>query len=298
MAPHADAAVSVVIVTYFTGPALTRCLASVAADSGIGEAIVVVNGATAETMAALDAWTRERPDRRLLAGHGNVGFARGCNLGAAAATRPYVLFLNPDAALRPGASQALVSAVADAPAPALAGGHLLNADGTPQKGARREALTPWRALVSGSGLSRFERATPLFRDLHRHRDPLPKDVTPIAIVSGAFMLMRRGDFLAIGGFDEGYFLHVDDIDLCTRVTQAGGVVLFQPHAVAVHEGGTSAAPSSFVALQKARGFRRFFRKNAKSTLGRLGADLVGAALEAAVRLRARLRGEGPILPPP
>jgi hypothetical protein len=292
MEHHADAAaVSAIIVTYFTGPALTRCLESVAADPGIGETIVVVNGATPETAAALDAWAQSALGRKLVQGQGNVGFAGGCNLGVGAARLPYVLFLNPDAALKPGSARALADAAAGAPAPALVGGHLLNPDGTPQKGARREALTLWRALVSGSGLSRLERVAPIFRDMHRHRDPLPEDVTPIAVVSGAFMLMRRADFLAVGGFDEGYFLHVDDIDLCHRVTQAGGVVLFQPRAVAVHERGTSAATSSFVALQKVRGFRRYFAKYARSPLGGLAATLGGAALEALIRLSAVLRRE-------
>lgn len=298
MGHHADAAVSAIIVTYFTGPSLSRCLDSVAADPGIGETIVVVNGATPETLAHLSAWAQCAPGRRLVQGHGNVGFARGCNLGVGEAHLDFVLFLNPDAALKPGSACALADAVAAAPAPALAGGHLLNTDGTPQKGARREALTLWRALVSGSGLTRLERMAPIFRDMHRHRDPLPEEVTAIDVVSGAFMLMRRADFLAIGGFDEGYFLHVDDIDLCNRVTQAGGRVLFQPRALAVHEGGTSAAPSAFVALHKVRGFRRYFRKNAKTALGRLVAELGGAGLEAAVRLRAWLKGEPPIAPAP
>jgi GT2 family glycosyltransferase len=279
--------VSAIIVTYFTGPLLKPCLATAEADPSIDETILVDNGNPPEVAAALKDWAAERPGRKLLQGHGNVGFGRGCNLGAAAARGAYVLFLNPDAVLHADAAGALVEALEGAPSPALVGGHLLDSDGAPQKGARRERLTLWRALVAGAGLSRFERLSPALRDMHRHKDPLPDHVAPISVVSGAFMAMRRADFLAVGGFDEGYFLHVEDIDLCARVEKAGGIVLFQPRAVATHAGSASDAPSSFVALHKIRGFRRYFRNHGASRVEQLAAAAGGAVLEAVLRLRSR-----------
>src|SRR5262245_5450663 len=103
--------VSAIVVTYFTGPLLSRCLATAEADPAIDEIILVDNGNPPEVAAALKEWAAERPGRKLLQGHGNVGFGRGCNLGATAARGAYVLFLNPDAVLHADAAGALVEAL-------------------------------------------------------------------------------------------------------------------------------------------------------------------------------------------
>jgi N-acetylglucosaminyl-diphospho-decaprenol L-rhamnosyltransferase len=281
-APPCAAGVSAIVVSYHTGPILFDCLSALVGE--VDEIILVDNGNPAETSAALGA------DMRLktLAGHGNIGFGAACNLGARAAGGAYLLFVNPDAIIARGAVAALVEAGAGKPHPWLVGGKLLDEAGREQRGARREALTPWRAFVHASGLTRFERLSPLFRDMHRERDPSPPGVAPIAAVSGAFFLTPKADFAQIGGFDEGYFLHVEDLDLCRRYDAAGGV-WHQPRATAVHRGQTSAVTSSFLADHKAKSFRRYFAKFAKTPLDKAVAAVLSLGLGVALKLHATVK---------
>ncbi|MGE3141705.1 MAG: glycosyltransferase family 2 protein, partial [Hyphomonadaceae bacterium] len=144
------------------------------------------------------------------------------------------------------------------------------------------------AFASFTGLARLERFAPALRGIDRRCDPMPAAPTPMPVVSGALMFMARRDFEALGGFDEGYFLHVEDIDLCRRAHEAGGAVIFTPHAGAFHVGASSKAPARLVAWRKARGFHRYFRKFARSWPERAAADLAGAALCVLLPARALL----------
>jgi GT2 family glycosyltransferase len=104
-------------------------------------------------------------------------------------------------------------------------------------------------------------------------------------VSGAFFLMRRDGYEKLGGFDEGYFLHVEDVDLCRRAWEAGGEVIFVPAAGALHYGSTSDAPSAFVTGHKAKSLARYFRKFAKGPLERLAVEAAVPFIGLALKLR-------------
>lgn len=256
-------AVSVVMVVYMTGEALERSLACVLADPLVDQLVVVDNGSTpveAERLRALAA-----RDRRVVlkTGHGNIGFARGANLGAASASGELLVFLNPDAFLQPGCVAALAREIEGRASPCLVGGRVLNADGTEQRGARRGEITPLSALMSMSGLARLAPAWARY-EVHWEGETLPDAAVAAPTISGACFCMRREDFDHVGGFDEGYFLHVEDVDLCWRVRRAGGEVLFHPKAEVVHIGGTSQTSPLKVEFHKGVGLARYFRKRAES----------------------------------
>ena len=97
--------------------------------------------------------------------------------------------------------------------------------------------------------------------------------------------MRRADFERLGGFDEGYFLHVEDVDLCRRAIEAGGVVIYQPLAGALHYTSTSDVPAAAVQAHKARSLARYFRKFAKAPLERLCVELAVPFIRLALALR-------------
>src|SRR4051812_38403289 len=230
--------VSVVMVVYMTGEALQESIACVLNDPLVDEFVIVDNGST-EAEAQRLRNLAER-DRRvvLLAGQGNVGFARGANLGAKTATGDVLVFLNPDAFLQPGCIAELAAEAQSRPAPCLVGGRVLNADRTEQRGGRRGEITPMSALLSLSTLSKL---IPAWRryEVHWEDEAVPDAAVAAPTISGACFCMRRADFESLKGFDEGYFLHVEDVDLCWRVRQAGGEVLFHPKAEVVHLGHTS-----------------------------------------------------------
>lgn len=282
--------VSAVVVTYHTGQPLELCLRSLFAEPWVDEVVVVDNGNPPDVSSSLRALQADRRDVVLIQGHGNVGFSRGCNLGAAAARGAYLLFVNPDVVLHRGAVERMVQAGQGAPSPWIVGGRLLDRKGKEQRGARRELLTPWRAFVGATGLSVFERVLPVFRDVHRERDPKPAAVVPIPVISGALMLTPKEDFDTLRGFDEAYFLHVEDIDICRRATEAGGAVLFQPGAEALHFGSTSRTSWTFVEGHKARGMGLYFRKFAKSPWERLGVSLLTPLIGAGLFVRGLVRG--------
>ena len=257
--PRPRRSVSVVMVVYRTGEALRTALDRVLADALIDEFVIVDNGSTLEEAAHLQDLTRD-PRVALVSGQGNVGFARGANLGAARASGEVLVFLNPDAFLQAGCVAGLVRDLEACPGLCLVGGRVLNADRSEQRGGRRGEITPVSALLSMSGLTRL----PALRGFEVHWETLelPEGATPTPTISGACFAMRRADFLSVSGFDEGFFLHVEDVDLCWRVRKAGGAVLFSPRAEVVHIGGTSQTSPLKVEFHKGVGLARYFRKRA------------------------------------
>jgi GT2 family glycosyltransferase len=255
------AGVSVVMVVYMTGEALEQSVLCVLNDPLVDEFVIVDNGSTPADRAELRALAERDQRVTLLTGHGNIGFARGANLGARSARGEMLVFLNPDAFLQPGCVAELVREIEHRPVPCIVGGRVLNADRTEQRGARRGDITPMSALVS---LSRVARQVPALRnyEVHWEADAPPEQPAVVPTISGACFCMRREDFDAVEGFDEGYFLHVEDVDLCWRVRQQGGSVIFHPKAEVIHLGRTSQTSPLRVEFHKGVGLARYFRKRA------------------------------------
>ncbi|MDO1557846.1 glycosyltransferase family 2 protein [Brevundimonas sp. 2R-24] len=279
--------VSVVMVVYRTGPDLFTSIDHVLNEHRVDDFVIVDNGSTEEDAARLRAIAEREPRIRLLHGHGNIGFARGANLGASQAAGRWLVFLNPDAFLQEGCIDALITAAASAPSPAVAGARVLNPDGTEQRGARRGEVTPVTTLLSFTHLS--ERG-PLRRfEIHREFEPAPERAAPVPTISGACFCVSRRDFERLNGFDGRFFLHVEDIDLCWRARQMGGQVLFQPNARVIHVGHTSHVEPMLVEWHKGRGLARYFRKRADNPLRMLLAWALGPLIVLAAVSRPVLR---------
>jgi N-acetylglucosaminyl-diphospho-decaprenol L-rhamnosyltransferase len=266
LAPHflrAGPGISVVMVVYMTGEALSRSIACVLEDPLVDELVIVDNGSTGPDVASLKALAERDGRVRLLTGHGNIGFARGANLGARSAAGDVLVFLNPDAFLQPRCIAELVREIEHRPVPTIVGGRVLNTDRTEQRGGRRGDITPMTALLSLSGLA--ERVPGLRSyEVHWEAEAPPEQPANVPTISGACFCMRREDFDAVDGFDEGYFLHVEDVDLCWRVRQQGGAVVFHPKAEVIHLGHTSQTSPLRVEFHKGVGLARYFRKRAEN----------------------------------
>ncbi len=284
--PHALTArrsVSVVMVVYMTGEALEQSLACALADPLVDELVVVDNGSAPREAARLAEAARR--DRRVVVieGHGNIGFAKGANLGARRARGDILVFLNPDAFLQPDCVAALAREIDRLPVPSIVGSRVLNADRTEQRGARRGEITPVSALLS---LSRLTQVKGLERyEVHWEGEASPEHAVQVPTISGACFCMRREDFEAVGGFDEKYFLHVEDVDLCWRVRSQGGEVLFHPKAEVVHLGHTSQTSPLKVEWHKGVGLARYFRKRASGFSQRLVAWVLSPFVVGAAVLR-------------
>jgi len=246
--------ISVIMVSYYTGASLMEAVAAVLADEDILELIIVDNGNTASARERLWALAQGQNRVRLVQGHGNVGFGKGCNYGANIAKGDYFLFLNPDAVIEKGTAMTMAKCGENLEKPWITGGNLQTEHGAEQRGARRKALTPSSALFSFTPLHKF----PGIQSVHLEDQPLPDAPKPMPIVSGACMMTDRESFEMLGGFDEHYFLHVEDIDICRRAVQMGGDVYFVPNAKVMHYGSTSKARIMRVESNKLVGFLRYF----------------------------------------
>lgn len=275
------------MVVYRTGPALQGSIDRVRTDPLTDQFIIVDNGSSPAEEAWIDAAVAEDDRIILIRGQGNVGFARGANMGASAASGRVLVFLNPDAFLLPGCLSSLYQGVETGPSPCLVGARILNPDHSEQRGARRGEVTPVTTLLSLLKLSHRLKSLQRF-EIHHETDPTPCGRIPVPTISGAGFAMKREDFLAVRGFDEGYFLHVEDVDLCWRVRQTGGSVFFDPKAEIVHLGSTSRTSPIKVEFWKGVGLVRYFRKRADNPMRYLIANLLAPAIICASMVRAVL----------
>ncbi|MEM9704870.1 MAG: glycosyltransferase family 2 protein [Pseudomonadota bacterium] len=251
--------VSAVVVSYFTGPLLGRAIASLKRQPEIDEIILVDNG---NWPGAVDAAVAASPDGApvlVISGHGNVGFATACNLGAKRANAEFLLFLNPDAEAPAGAVAGLMAAADTVPSPFLIGPKLLDPDGSEQQGGRREVLTPWSAFVEITKLHRLAPNHPSFRRFNLHEEPCPGSLCETPTISGACFFLRREDYFSIGGMDERYFLHVEDVDFCLRFKRAGGQVYYNPLVAIPHNKSSSRVSAIRVERRKTTSMILYFK---------------------------------------
>ena len=263
--------VSALVVTYHTGPRLHECLYALKGDPDVTEIVIADNGNPPAEQAWIDRFVATTQKAHLIRQGDNPGFGAAMNRAAGIAMGETFLACNPDCVIKRGAMAPLAEALRGAPAPAIVGGRIFDLHGREERGARRNTLTLWNAI----GLGKWA----------LDGEPEPDGPVRVGAVSGAFFLIHRADYEKLGGFDEGYFLHVEDVDLCRRAIEAGGSVTYQPAAGALHYGQTSDAPANTVSAHKVASLKRYFRKFAKTPLERLATPVLVPLIGLAMRLR-------------
>jgi N-acetylglucosaminyl-diphospho-decaprenol L-rhamnosyltransferase len=231
----APPSVQVVIVSYESCEALLACLASLARHVRLPLEVTVVDNASRDGSA--EAVRTRHPAAQLLVNSRNEGFAAACNRGWRAGHADFVLFLNPDAEVTPGAVETLAACLLARPEIAVVGPLTRGGDGSIQVSTGPD-LTPWTELAQRRLVKGVERRDPaLLAEAERRH---AREHEP-AWVSGACLMARRQSLVAVGGFDEGFFLYEEDADLCRRVRASGARVLFTPAAEIHHRLGVSMA---------------------------------------------------------
>lgn len=248
--------VSAVTVSYNSARDLPDCIRSLRAE-GVEEIVVVDNGSTDGSAAAVRA---SDPAVTVVEAGANLGFGTGINLGADRVTGEYLLVLNPDTVVEPGTVKALAEALDRDPGMALVGPRMENLDGTLYPSVRR---FPDLAVALGHAFVGLVRPANPFTRRYRMLD-LDHDnpAADVDWVSGACMLVRRSAFDAISGFDEGYFMYVEDVDLCWRLGQAGWRIGYEPAGRVVHAlGGSSRLMPYRMIAEHHRSLLRFASKS-------------------------------------
>lgn len=224
----------VIVVNYNSGRHLGICLASIRAHAPGADVIVIDNASTDASQRIADG---SLPQMRLVGNTVNVGFARAVNQGLGLSNEPYVLLLNPDGRLEPGALEALADELDSHPECGIAGPRILDDDGSIQGSVRGDPnlLT---GLFGRSTL--LTRLFPRSRLARRNVRESPSDASAaVEWVSGACMLCRRSALDRVHGFDERYFLYWEDADLCRRLRARGVTTRHVPASRVVHAGGQS-----------------------------------------------------------
>jgi N-acetylglucosaminyl-diphospho-decaprenol L-rhamnosyltransferase len=253
-----DGALDVVIVAYRSRGLLRECLAALRAHppSRPIEVVVVDNASGDGTIEMVRA---EFPEVDLIVSAENLGFAAATNRGARRGSAPYLLALNPDTAVTEGALDGVIAVLEAHPDVGVVGPRLLRPDGSFDHAARRSFPTPLSALGHFSGLGRRSGSA---GSLAAYRAP-EVESGPVDSVNGAFMLMRRAAFESAGGFDEGYWMYMEDLDLSYRLRQQGWLSWYDPSVTVTHvKGGTVGGPRPpRLNWHFHRGMGRFYRRH-------------------------------------
>lgn len=222
------------VVSFRCESMLRDCLRSLRANGpSRGLRIHVVDNASSDGTPAMVE--REFPDVTLTRSTVNLGFGRATNIVIREGSNPYILALNPDTRVTPNSLDQLLQLMDEMPEVGMLGCRLIQEDGSFDHASRRAFPTPLSALGHFTGIGRRLKRGPLAA----YRAP-QLGAGPVDAVNGAFMLMRRTALHEVGGFDERYWMYMEDLDLCYRFKQANWLTWYEPSVEITHiKAGTS-----------------------------------------------------------
>jgi GT2 family glycosyltransferase len=256
----AQRCVDVVIVHYETPELLDGCLQSITAHgtSRVCDVIVVDNSRTREDA---DRVVAQHSAVRLVRPPTNGGYGDGANRGVAAGTGHYVLVLNADCEVHAGAVEALVAELDAHPDTAIIGPRLVDPDGRVQPSCAHFP-SAGRVLMNETGLWKLVRRMPIGERAKPFFEPRTASVVPWVL--GAALAVQRQAFEDVGGFDEGYFMYYEEVDLSRRLAARGLRTRFTPHATVGHVGGASTTPHrAAMQRQMFRSLARYMRNHSR-----------------------------------
>jgi len=253
--------VTAIIVNYNAGELLQKCVNALR-KSTVHTRITIIDNASSDGSAEnLRNLYGNQSGIEFLFNPSNLGFATAVNVVAVRATTDWVLILNPDCILDPSALEQMLAALESDTGAALAGPAVHDEDGKIQRATVRRFPTPWKSLMTASGLWRLGKWFPDFHGVEVNVSTLSTSAEVVEAVSGACMLVRRSALDAIGYMDEEYCMHVEDLDLMYRLAEKGWHCLYVPQASCIHlQGKSSSSRPTWVHYQKHRSMVRFFKK--------------------------------------
>lgn len=235
--------VSIIILTYNSAGFIENLLKSLKDFKKDSEVVLVDNNSSDNTVEI----AKNFGDVRVFKTEKNLGFSRGINFGAEKANGEYLLFINPDAVYENGELIDLIKILKKENV-GIVGGKLLDYDGNVEKSAGKffnlfETLLIVFGLDENLGV-RFS----------------PKTLTKVDFVSGGLMMVSSDLFKKLGGFDEKFFMYVEDMEFCFRAKKEGYETVFFPNVIFSHKGQGS-SDKTFAVVNIYKGILYFFKKH-------------------------------------
>lgn len=224
------------MVSYNTREMTLDCLRSIAEQTTIPHEVIVVDNASHDGSA--EAIAAAYPGVKLIASPENHGFGKGNNIAAQDAHGDYILLLNSDTVVLDHAIDRIVAFAREMPEARVWGGRTVFADGSLNANSCWQLPSAWNIFCRTAGLNAVFPRSPLF-----HSEAYPgwkrDSVRAVDMVVGCFLLMERGLWDQLKGFDETLFMYGDDVDLCIRARNLGAVPHITPAATIIHYKGAS-----------------------------------------------------------
>ena len=248
--PHASiSSIAAIVVTYQSAETIADCLTRLRAADGVSQIRVVDNASTDGTLEIVQRHALADARVRFIANPDNPGFGTGCNQGTDDSDAPWLAFVNPDCLVERDTLARLRAHALGVAREVLLGADLVDEAGV-RDGAARRRDPDFAAMLRNADARRLDVA---FDDA--------RTLQPVQAISGALMFLPRALMQRIEGFDQGYRLHAEDLDLCRRAREAGAFVAVANDVRVVHVRGVSSRSRPvFVEWHKHRGLARYFRR--------------------------------------
>lgn len=242
---------SIVILNYNTSNLTLQCLKSLieqyhkALKEKEIEIILVDNHSSDDSIKAFELFIKDHPYIQLIENQENMGFSKGCNIGAKKAKGEYIVFLNSDTQVIDMSLLKMINFAETHTKSAVIGGRLKNIDGSIQESVGKfYTLSQVLLVLFGGRVFNLGKQN-------------PTNEMKVDWVSGAYMLVKKDIFDKVGGFDETIFMYVEDMDFCYRVKKMGYDVWFYPYSKIIHkERGSS--NRSFAIVEIYKGILHFY----------------------------------------
>ncbi len=249
--------ISIIMVSHQTGPVLEQAIASVLAQQGSFEFILVNNGNPPEIEEDLVERFKDSPNVRLMTGHGDIGLVQGRNLGARVASGDHLLFVEDNCIFPDDVLTFLGLEAQNIEKSFILAACLVDEAGQEKESSRLRLLTPLVAFINKLQLSSF---FPAYQT-SLTKTPLPTKAIPVPAVGSAFMFCAKRDFVSLKGFNEKYFMDLSVMDFCFNFNNKGGVVYFLPKLVVRQVEKTGASFAGREGDKSAASYRHYFFEN-------------------------------------
>lgn len=255
--PQASASdIAAIVVTYQSAETIAACLERLRTAEDVAQIRVVDNASTDGTLEIVQRHALADARVRFIANPDNPGFGTGCNQGTDESDAPWLAFVNPDCLVETDTLARLRAHAQGCAREALLGADLVDEAGV-RDGAARRRDPDFAAMLRNAAARRLDVAVDDAQTLQA-----------VPVISGALMLLPRTLMARIEGFDQGYRLHAEDLDLCRRAREAGAFLAVANDVRVVHVRGVSSRSRPvFVEWHKHRGLVRYFRKFEASRRG-------------------------------